>query len=475
WRDDTFAVFGGAAGDVKIDTHFTPTVNGMQFMTDGYRLEGGAITLAGQGDQLIIVGDGSLDSTNTKAEIKSQILGNNGLYKSGLGNLILTGDNAYTGTTTVAQGLLTLGEGGSIDAGSDIVLTSTRYGNGNLAIDKSGTFTLSNQISGVGEVFQRGVGTTTFAGDNSFSGGLTIEKGTAKAGIADHAFGSGAISIKKDAKLDLADFNETVGGLMGSKSDDGDISLGAGTLTLNQDLHGDYSGIISGTGGLVKNGAGDLVLHGANSYSGTTTINQGELIQGDAGALSETSAYSVADGAGIDLGGFATTMSSLSNSGNVVFGGNGGTVLSIAGDYTGNGGTLNMSTVLGSDSSQTDLLAVKGNTAGMTTLNVTNRGGLGAQTINGIKVVDVGGQSNGVFTLNGDYVTKDGQQAIMTSSAYAYTLQKNSAAHPSDGNWYLVSQNTKPAPVNPTDPTDPTNPTNPTDPTNPTGPTNPSG
>ncbi|MGW6781050.1 autotransporter-associated beta strand repeat-containing protein, partial [Brucella pseudogrignonensis] len=263
WVNDRFAVFGGTAGTVTIDPGFTPAVNGMQFMTDGYLLTGGPLSLSGTDDQLIIVGDGSLQSSAMTATIASVIEGNEGLRKSGAGQLVLTGANTYTGTTTVTEGLLTLGEGGSLDPSSAIVLASTRYGHGDLAIDKTSDFTLSNQISGIGAVFKRGSGITTFAGDNSFSGGLTVEAGTAKAGIADHAFGSGRVKIASGATLDLADLNQTIGGLDGlnpadGNGQDGSITLGAGTLTLNQDLHGDYSGVISGSGGLIKNGAGDL-------------------------------------------------------------------------------------------------------------------------------------------------------------------------------------------------------------------------
>ncbi len=468
WFDDTFAIFSGTAGHVTIASGYVPNIDGAQFTTDGYLLDGSPLTLSTGGDHTIIVGDGSLQSASMTATIASVIEGSEGLRKSGAGQLVLTGENSYTGTTTVTEGLLTLGEGGSIDPSSDIVLASTRYGSGNLAIDKTTDFTLSNQISGTGDVFKRGSGTTTFAGDNSFSGGLNVEAGTAKAGVADHAFGSGRVKIAGGATLDLADLDETIGGLDGNQSGDGNITLGSGTLTLNQDLHGGYSGVISGSGGLVKNGSGDLVLFGANSYSGHSTINAGSLVQGAQGGFSSASTYSVASGATMELGGFATGMAALNNAGSVAFGGQGGTVLSVSGDYVGNGGTLLMSTVLGDDSAQTDQLVVTGNTAGDTKLSISNRGGLGAQTVNGIKIIDVGGQSDGRFTLNGDYTTKDGQQAIMTASAYAYTLQKGSGQNGgpgqgsvqasgsanTDGNWYLVSQNTK-AP-DPSDPVDPT-------------------
>ena len=61
----------------------------------------------------------------------------------------------------------------------------------------------------------------------------------------------------------------------------------------------------------------------------------------------------------------------------------------------------------------------------------------GAPTVNGIKLVDVSGQSNGKFSLLGDYVTKDGQQAVV-AGAHAYTLHQG-GTEASDGNWYLRS------------------------------------
>uniref|UniRef100_UPI00236033EE autotransporter family protein n=1 Tax=Brucella anthropi TaxID=529 RepID=UPI00236033EE len=198
-------------------------------------------------------------------------------------------------------------------------------------------------------------------------------------------------------------------------------------------------------GGITKNGAGDLVLYGANDYSGTTAVNEGALVQGAGGGLSANSSYKVASGAEIDLSGLGTTMAALSNSGIVNFGGSGGTTLYVAGDYTGNGGTVVINTVLGGDHSQTDMLRVGGDTAGNTNLKVVNRNGLGGKTNNGIEVVDVAGQSNGTFSLISDYTTKDGQKAVV-AGAYAYTLQQGSATGNKDGNWYLTSQLSNPNP-----------------------------
>ncbi len=235
------------------------------------------------------------------------------------------------------------------------------------------------------------------------------------------------MNVEAGATADLDHFNTTIGGLAGA----GSLALNAATLTLAQDSNTLFSGTINGSGGLVKDGSGALTLSGPNSYSGATAINDGALKQGAAGALSSASAYQTAQTGTLDLGGFSTNIASLSG-----------------------GGAITINSVLGGDTSKTDLLAVDGDTSGTTRLNVINQDGSGALTVNGIKVVDVGGNSNGSFALGNGYTTKDGQQAIV-GGAFAYTLQQGgeqgSSQGANDGNWYLVSH--APDPDKPVDPT----------------------
>jgi fibronectin-binding autotransporter adhesin len=109
----------------------------------------------------------------------------------------------------------------------------------------------------------------------------------------------------------------------------------------------------------------------------------------------------------------------------------------VKGDYVGQGGTLNFNTALGDDTSATDQLVVAGSTSGNTTVHVNNVGGAGAQTTQGIKLIDVQGASNGSFALQGDYVFQ-GDQAVV-AGAYAYRLYKGTDANPNDSDWYLRS------------------------------------
>lgn len=110
------------------------------------------------------------------------------------------------------------------------------------------------------------------------------------------------------------------------------------------------------------------------------------------------------------------------------------------GDYIGQDGRLWLDTRLNGDRSPTDLFTVEGSTSGRTTVRITNRGGTGARTTgDGIKIVEVHGNSAAdAFVLDGDFVARDGQPAAV-GGAYAYTLHHNGVADPADGNWYLRS------------------------------------
>ncbi|MET0891638.1 MAG: autotransporter outer membrane beta-barrel domain-containing protein, partial [Stenotrophomonas maltophilia] len=69
--------------------------------------------------------------------------------------------------------------------------------------------------------------------------------------------------------------------------------------------------------------------------------------------------------------------------------------LTVTGDYTGSGGALLFNTVLGDDAAASDKLIVNGSTSGQTRVAVNNVGGIGAQTVNGIQLIQVDGASNG--------------------------------------------------------------------------------
>ncbi|WP_145601490.1 autotransporter outer membrane beta-barrel domain-containing protein [Yersinia frederiksenii] len=182
---------------------------------------------------------------------------------------------------------------------------------------------------------------------------------------------------------------------------------------------------LAGTGGLTQNGPHTLTLSTASTYSGATTVNGGIIKAGADNVFSASSDYITQAGGALDLDGYHQTLQSLNNTGTVNFGGLGGNTLTITGDYTGNNGLLNMNSVLEDDDSVTDKLIIAGNTAGNTYVQVNNLGGSGAQTLNGIELITVGGVSEGEFT----------QQGRIAAGAYDYYLQRGAGSNAA--NWYL--------------------------------------
>ncbi|EIX6637834.1 autotransporter outer membrane beta-barrel domain-containing protein [Salmonella enterica] len=211
--------------------------------------------------------------------------------------------------------------------------------------------------------------------------------------------------------------------------------------TLDPDSATDWDGK-----SLIKRGAGTLILGAQNTYSGDTDVQEGALWLAETATIgSEGSAQAVNIAANAAFGGHnATVNGHVNNLGSLYFVDtftvNGDVVnssamisgsdqpnntLTIAGNYTGNDGHLYLNTQLGDDSSPTDKLIVTGDTAGSTTLHITNVNGLGAQTVNGIEVIEVGGQSDGDFTLYKGHVD---------INAWTYTLKQDG------GDWYLRSE-----------------------------------
>ncbi|MDE9532425.1 autotransporter outer membrane beta-barrel domain-containing protein [Xenorhabdus bovienii] len=246
-----------------------------------------------------------------------------------------------------------------------------------------------------------------------------------------HNMNVGIVNILSGNKLRLGD-GHTTGKISNNIDNDGEFYFNHSDKAI-------YGHNISGTGSVHQVGSGTTSVEGANNYTGATTIQKGTFLQGAEKSFSPVSPYTIGQLGTFDMGGFNTTISALNNSGRVVAGGDNnavGRMLTITGDYSGNNGTVSLSTVLGDDSSKTDRLVVNGNTSGTTHLVIKNVGGKGAKTNEGIKVVDVRGAAGGKFSLAGDYSHKG------DPTLYAYRLYKNSA----DNSLYLrsSSDNSKP-------------------------------
>lgn len=398
-----FAVFQGTAGTVTVDSgDGAVTATGMQFVESGYVLTGDAITLTGTGPATIRVGDGTEAGVMVEATIESVLAGSTGIDKSDLGTLILSGDNTYTGGTTISGGTLQIGNNGSTGA-----ILGDVVNNAALVFSRSDALSFSGVISGTGSVTQLGNGELTLSGVNTYSGGTTIGAGTLRIASA-QALGTGTVTIDRGASLRASSTftlaNNVALSNVVSAPANAAIAVDSGqTLIL--------SGVISGGGDLDKTGTGTLILTGANTYTGTTTIAAGVLQIGDGGTT-------------------GSIIGDIVNDGTLVF--NRSDSYAFTGSITGSGAVIFAGGTVEFSAPYTGTVAVDGSTvelsAGTTTTSpfTVNSGGVlgGTATIGGLTVNSGGtaapGYSPGTLTVNGTV-------AFNAGSVYAVDLTPEGA------------------------------------------------
>ena len=323
---------------------------------------------------------------NSTLTISGDISGDYSLTKTGLGTLILTGDNTYTGDTTIANGTVSV---------SSIVVT--------------GSSNLGNAASAVvlGDESHQGV--LSFTGTSAnYTRGFTIAAG--------------------GGEIDTTASGQALGITTGGISDGGVLTIGGPGYTA-------ISSIISGSGSLTKTGTtGTLYLIGANTYSGNTTISDGVLVVVDANALSHSTLdYNSYGGSLIFVGTTTATFGGLEGNQNLpltnggsqdvalTVGGNDATTtysgaLSGGGSVTKTGsGTLTLTgsnTYTGDTTINDGALCVTGSITSTVTVasgaTLSGTGSVGAVTANGIVSPGV----SGVGTLD------TGNLAFGTGSQY---------------------------------------------------------
>ena len=159
------AVFGGTAGTVTLGVAIT--AHNLTFNTSGYTVTGSTLTLGGISPSVAVVSGGS-------AVISSIVAGTSWPSpRRGLGTLIFTGTNTYTGGTTISTGTLQIGNGGTTGSVAGNIVDNSA-----LVFNRSNALTYAGVISGTGSLTQVGAGTTTLTGANTYTGGTTISAGT---------------------------------------------------------------------------------------------------------------------------------------------------------------------------------------------------------------------------------------------------------------------------------------------------------
>ncbi|ENB1521738.1 fibronectin-binding autotransporter adhesin ShdA [Salmonella enterica] len=432
------------------------------------------------------------------------------LTKEGAGTLILSGDNDYSGGTTINEGML-------VAASTTALGTGLVDNNATLVLDADGEVSAVGGITThSGATTQLALGTSLDLGDSALiqedgstlnvelnsdsvqplitggsatlGGDLVVSDASLQARASDAEFQSFKLmdmdsDISGDftsLTMNLTDKPDylTVTGTINPQDQSeyllteglswnatatsatpahGTFTLGAGDSFDVTSVLGDKTGNGDWDGKtLTKLGAGKLMLSGANTYTGDTNVQEGTLwLSGDGtiGEMGSQQAVNVASGATFGGSNGTTVNGKVTNEGTLVFGDsdetgaiftlNGdlinmgtmtsgstsstpGNTLYVDGNYTGNGGSLYLNTVLGDDDSATDKLVITGDASGTTDLYINGIGD-GAQTTNGIEVVDVGGVSTSdAFELKNE----------VNASLYTYRLYWNE----SDNDWYLASK-----------------------------------
>ena len=369
-------------------------------------------SLAGSGGTIDIASGATLTAGNASStSYAGSITGSGGFTKIGAGVVTLTGNNSTSGGTVVSQGALVGGASTSFGSGaivlgdgntgtSSIALVANSSGNttianaitvanlgtglvsiggtntGNLSFNAwTGTLTLNRNVQLFGDTSPGSDGRTSFLGEITGSGGITVTQGRVTLQNTTNNF-TGPVAVNSGATLQLdvgGGTNEvipnssavTVNGSLNFASGGGTETIGslAGSGTVSSVVGGNYSLVIggsdsttfsgvinngSGTVSLTKSGTGALTLSGTSTYSGTTTISNGTLqVAGLLGggnygaAISNNASLAFSNSASQTLSGV------ISGSGTLTKAGLGTLTLSQANSYSGGttitGGTVQIS------------------------------------------------------------------------------------------------------------------------------------
>jgi autotransporter-associated beta strand protein len=393
------AVPGYTAGSVLLSNGGnsyagTTTVNAGNLLLTANATGTAGNTVLGSGSSDILVGNtsGTYDAgllTNSSVTISRNVRA-----QSGNTGVITLGGNSASASTF--SGSIFLGTNSG--AGKGVTLTAPTGGTTTF----SGVIQDPTSVVGPALVRKSGAGTVVLSGINTYAGGTSIDGGT--------------LSISQSSNLG---------------ANTGGLTLNAGTLEITSGFSTNrvftvadatstfqidpsqtftVTSAITGSGGLTKVGTGTMVLSGANSFTGATTVSAGTL--------------TLSDGSGSALG---STSSIKVNSG--------GTLLVSANNQINNAATM---TLAGGT------LRISGAQEGTTAAT-----GVGALTLNSSSVIDLAGTSllhlaasNGqawtgtlsIYNWNGTPKTGGGAEQLLfgTNTTALTQTQLNSISFYSD-------------------------------------------
>jgi autotransporter-associated beta strand protein len=431
---------GASAGTINNTASFLQNGSGALVLTNA------AFTLTGDGGSpvanrvLVLGGTNAADNTITGIIANSGANTTLSIVKADAGKWILSGANTYTGGTTISNGILQIGAGGTTGSVQGAIAN-----NGSLIFNRSDATTVANVISGSGSVTKNAANTLTLSGANTFSGNVTIGGGTlAVTSVAD----SGASSLGTGTQLTLggsatvsftanSSNNTTRSLVLGGTGGNALKNWGSGALVWsgnvinNTTANGadftlggsgtggnEFSGLLTNNGAnamrLIKNETGTWKLSGANTFSGLMDLFNGTLVVTT--MANSGTASSVGAGTTIRFGGFAGETGVL--------------------EYVGSGSTNNRQFKLGGGGTANTGGTILNNGTGAlvfnnATFNATGDGAFSgttrALTLGGSNAADnaisgvIGNNNAGASTNNTVSVVKDGTGKWILSGANTYT------------------------------------------------------
>ena len=251
----------GGAHAMTVDTQGMETSGGVILAADNTysgetRILSGAFLTVGNGGTAgslgtgAVVNDGTLAFNRTdKMTAGNAISGTGALIQKGAGELVLTGNNSYSGVTTIAAGTLTVGDGGT----SGSLGTGAVVNNGVLAFNRSDAVAVNVNVSGSGALVKNGSGTLTIQKMLSYTGGTTVNEGALVLGYGGaNGMIRGNLAIQEGAQVTLKGGDSF--GYSGGNASVKNVNITGGTLYFGDKANQTFQNTVFNLKGAVVDG-----------------------------------------------------------------------------------------------------------------------------------------------------------------------------------------------------------------------------
>ncbi len=289
-RSDNIAIanaISGTGGLSKLGAN-TLTLTGANTYSGTTTIAGGTLEI-GNGGTTGALGTGATTNNgilrfnrSDTLTVASGISGTGSIVQAGAGTTILTGNNTYTGTTTILAGNLQIGNGST---GGTV--TSNIVNNTTVTFDNPTSSTYTGTISGTGSVTQSGGGTTILSGTNTYTGATTVSSGRLAVN------GSIVSNVTVDAGGNLGGS----GTINATVTNNGIVAPGNSIGTLN--VNGSYTQAAGSTYQVEVNAAGQSDRINVTGAPGTATINGGTVaVLAQSGSYGRNTTYTILNATG---------------------------------------------------------------------------------------------------------------------------------------------------------------------------------